>query len=98
MARTSSRNWGGAKVARGSRPGAVVGVLIRPERFSTTATNAFDGEVLEAVYLGNSFKLRLRTVDKLELIVRQPARGKLPAVGERITVGIEPDEIHVFDR
>jgi putative spermidine/putrescine transport system ATP-binding protein len=30
------------------------------------------------------------------LIVRQPARGRLPAAGQRIEVGIDPDAIHVF--
>ena len=52
--------------------------------------------LIEAVYLGSSFKLRLRAGAR-ELIVRQPARGKLPQPGERISIGIEPDEIHVFD-
>jgi hypothetical protein len=53
--------------------------------------------VSEAIYLGSSFKLRLRTGDGLSIIVRQPARGKLPAVGEHVSVGIEPDEIHAFE-
>ncbi len=85
------------RVAREVVAGKKVGVLIRPERFSATPTNAFDGEVLESVYLGSSFKLRLKTTDNFGLIVRQPARGKLPDVGERVSVGIEPDEIHVFE-
>ncbi len=85
------------RVKRDVAAGAKVGVLVRPERFSLTTTNAFDGEVVEAVYLGSSFKLRLKTADDFGLIVRQPARGKLPAVGERVSVGIEPDEIHVFE-
>jgi putative spermidine/putrescine transport system ATP-binding protein len=76
--------------------GAPLGVLMRPERFAMSGTNSFAGEVLEAVYLGASFKLRLACTDGLELIVRQPARGRLPAAGQRIEVGIEPDAIHVF--
>ena len=85
------------RVAREVAAGKKVGVLVRPERFSATTTNAFDGDVLESVYLGSSFKLRLKTTDNFGLIVRQPARGKLPEVGERVSVGIEPDEIHVFE-
>ena len=89
------------RVGRPMTAGRKVGVLIRPERFSAALTNTtvnpFEGEVVEAVYLGTSFKLRLRTSDGLGLIVRQPARGKLPSVGDRVSVGIEPDEIHVFD-
>ncbi|MBL8674227.1 MAG: ABC transporter ATP-binding protein [Rhodospirillales bacterium] len=77
--------------------GRALGVLMRPERFSSTE-NPFTGEVVEAVYLGSSFKLRLRCEDGVELIVRQPARGALAGVGARVTVGIAPDEIHVFDR
>ena len=83
-------------MVRAAPAGRRVGLLMRPERFSSSA-NAFTGEVVEAIYLGSSFKLRLRCEGGLELIVRQPARGKLPAVGERVTVGIEPDEIHVFE-
>ncbi|MCX7362884.1 MAG: ABC transporter ATP-binding protein [Alphaproteobacteria bacterium] len=84
-------------VARKVPAGKNVGVLVRPERFSNTAINAFEGEVIEAVYLGSSFKIRLKTADDFAVIVRLPARGKLPAVGGRVSVGIEPDEIHVFD-
>jgi putative spermidine/putrescine transport system ATP-binding protein len=76
--------------------GKRLGVLMRPERFAMSGTNSFAGEVLEAVYLGASFKLRLACSDGLELIVRQPARGRLPAAGQRIEVGIDPDAIHVF--
>jgi putative spermidine/putrescine transport system ATP-binding protein len=72
------------------------GVLMRPERFANSGANTFTGEVLEAVYLGASFKLRLACSDGLELLVRQPARGLLPAAGQSIEVGIDPDAIHVF--
>lgn len=85
------------QVARATSPvGKRIGLLMRPERFASNA-NAFNGVVVEAVYLGSSFKLRLRCEGDLELIVRQPAHGKLPAVGDCITVGIESDAIHVFD-
>jgi len=52
--------------------------------------------VIESVYLGTSFKLRLACEGGLELLVRQPARGALPAAGTKVTVGIEPESIHVF--
>ena len=87
---------GTLQVGRAVATGEKVGLLIRPERFSSTSANAFDGEVIEAVYLGSSFKLRLRVADGRDLIVRQPARGRLPMPGEQLRVGIEPDEIHVF--
>ena len=83
-------------VNRASRVGDRLGVLMRPERFATGGANTFSGEVLEAVYLGASFKLRLGCSDGLELLVRQPARGVLPATGQSIEVGIDPDAIHVF--
>ncbi|MDP1750344.1 MAG: ABC transporter ATP-binding protein [Reyranella sp.] len=76
--------------------GTKVGVLMRPERFGTEGTNLFTGEVIESVYLGTSFKLRLACEGGLELLVRQPARGTLPAPGARVAVGIEPEAIHVF--
>jgi spermidine/putrescine ABC transporter ATP-binding subunit len=77
--------------------GKRLGVLMRPERFSTTGANQFSGEVTESIYLGASFKLRLRCDSGDELIVRQPSRGKLPELADRLTVAIGPDEIHVFD-
>ncbi|MFI5001230.1 MAG: ABC transporter ATP-binding protein, partial [Reyranellales bacterium] len=83
------------QVNSSTRPGTRMGVLMRPERFGGGA-NSFSGKVLEAVYLGASFKLRLGCDDGLELIVRQPARSTLPAPGTRVTVGIDPESIHVF--
>ncbi len=76
--------------------GREVGVLMRPERFSPGGANAFAGEVLEAVYLGTSFKLRLACEGGMELLIRQPAKGSLPGPGARVEVGIAPDAIHVF--
>jgi spermidine/putrescine ABC transporter ATP-binding subunit len=84
------------KVASTAVPGKRVGVLMRPERFAPTGANQFSGEVIESVYLGTSFKLRLACEGGLELLVRQPARGPLPAPGVRVAVGIDPDAIHVF--
>jgi putative spermidine/putrescine transport system ATP-binding protein len=68
---------------------------MRPERFGRGA-NAFNGQVKEAVYLGSSIKLRLACDDGLELIVRQPVSGPLPATGSRVSTGIDPESIHVF--
>ena len=85
------------KARTGAAPGKRLGVLMRPERFTSAGANGFEGDVLEAVYLGSSFKLRLRCEKGIELIVRQPARGKLPNTAERLTVAIDTDDIHVFD-
>jgi spermidine/putrescine ABC transporter ATP-binding subunit len=75
--------------------GTRLGVLMRPERFGSGA-NGFTGEVREAVYLGSSLKFRVACDDGIELIVRQPAGGPLPAIGSRTTVAIAPEAIHVF--
>ncbi len=94
---TVTLDGGRALQVRSDRPaGAKVGVLMRPERFAPSGANAFGGEVIESVYLGTSFKLRLACEGSLELLVRQPARGALPAAGTRVTVGIDPESIHVF--
>ena len=87
---------GSLKVASDKHTGAKVGVLMRPERFGPAGANFFTGEVIESVYLGTSFKLRLAVDGGRELLVRQPARGSLPAPGSRVTVGIDPDAIHVI--
>ena len=84
------------KVGSDAAPGKRVGVLMRPERFAAVGANMFSGEVVESVYLGTSFKLRLACQGGLELLVRQPARGELPAPGARATFGIDPEAIHVF--
>ena len=84
------------KVRGGKPAGDKVGVLMRPERFAPQGANQFTGEVIESVYLGTSFKLRLACEGGLELLVRQPARGALPAAGTRVSVGIDPEAIHVF--
>ncbi len=75
--------------------GSRVGVLMRPERFGRGA-NTFNGEAKEAVYPGSSPKLRLACDDGVELTVRLPVTGPLPATGSRISTGIEPESIHVF--
>ena len=84
------------KVNGGAAAGRTVGVLMRPERFSATGANVFAGKVVEAVYLGTAFKLRLACDDGLELLVRQPARGPLPEPGAAYQVAIDPESIHVF--
>ena len=84
------------KVSSTAAPGKRVGALMRPERFAPSGANQFSGEVIESVYLGTSFKLRLACEGGLELLVRQPARGELPAPGARVMVGIDQDAIHVF--
>ena len=43
---------------------------MRPERFAPSGANVFTGEVVESVYLGTSFKLRLACEGGLELLVR----------------------------
>lgn len=82
-------------IAHGAPVGTRVGVLMRPERFGQ-GVNTFNGAVKEAVYLGSSLKLRLACDDGLELVVRQPVRGPLPATGTRVSIAIEREAIHVF--
>jgi putative spermidine/putrescine transport system ATP-binding protein len=84
------------QVASDRPAGASVGVLMRPERFDAEGANAFDGRVVEAVYLGTGFKLRIACDDGRELVVRLPARGTLPAPGSTMRVAIAPDAVHVF--
>jgi len=94
---TVALEGGGTLTVASDKPaGTKVGVLMRPERFDRSGANSFTGEVIESVYVGTSFKLRLGIENGRELLVRQPARGPLPAAGSKVTVGIEPDAIHVF--
>ncbi len=59
----------------GMRVGDRLGVMMRPERFAASGANSFAGEVLEAVYLGASFKLRL-ACDRRAGTARPPARAR----------------------
>ena len=87
--RPATTGWRGSSRRCGATP-------VWPERFAASGANEFTGEVIESVYLGTSFKLRLACEGGLELLVRQPARGALPAAGARVSVGIDPEAIHVF--
>src|SRR6266702_1340707 len=65
-------------------------------------SNIFHGTLTEPGVVTLSAGRRLmvnrasRVGDRLGLRVRQPARGLLPAAGQTIKVGIDPDAIHVF--
>jgi len=79
--------------ARGARAGDVR-LLIRPERIVLgEAPNRFTGEVVEAVYLGASHKLRVRVNDRLELLLRG---NRAVEPGSRVTLGFAPEDVHVI--
>jgi spermidine/putrescine ABC transporter ATP-binding subunit len=71
-----------------------VRLLVRPERMAIdAATNRFSGTVVEAVYLGEAHKLRVKVAGGVELLVRGPRA--VPA-GASVTVGFAPEDAHVI--
>jgi putative spermidine/putrescine transport system ATP-binding protein len=69
-------------------------LLVRPEKITIdSATNRFTGTVVEAVYLGEAHKLRVRVAEGVELMVR--GRHAVSA-GASVTVGFAPEDAHVI--
>ncbi|MBX6366653.1 MAG: ABC transporter ATP-binding protein [Rhodospirillales bacterium] len=82
--------------------GAEVRVLVRPERLELAsdgaAINRVAGTVVETVYLGTSYKYRLRVPGGREWLVRRPVRaGEAPlAPGDSVAVGFAPGDAHLI--
>jgi putative spermidine/putrescine transport system ATP-binding protein len=71
-----------------------VRLLVRPEKMAIdSATNRFTGTVVEAVYLGEAHKLRVRVAEGVELMVRG---HHAVSAGARVTVGFAPEDAHVI--
>jgi putative spermidine/putrescine transport system ATP-binding protein len=71
-----------------------VRLLVRPEKMAIdSATNRFTGTVVEAVYLGEAHKLRVKVAEGVELLVR--GHRAVPA-GASLTVGFAPEDAHVI--
>jgi spermidine/putrescine ABC transporter ATP-binding subunit len=82
-------------------PSAEIGALLRPERPrilvpGETAGNTVEGEVAEAVYLGESVKYALRLAGGGGLLVRLPFKAGhgMLAPGQRLRLGWEPTDMH----
>ena len=71
-----------------------VRLLVRPEKMAIdSATNRFTGTVVEAVYLGEAHKLRVRVAEGVELMVRG---HHAVSAGASVTVGFAPEDAHVI--
>ena len=71
-----------------------VRLLVRPEKMAIdSATNRFTGTVVEAVYLGEAHKLRVRVAEGVELMVRG---HHAMSAGASVTVGFAPEDAHVI--
>jgi putative spermidine/putrescine transport system ATP-binding protein len=71
-----------------------VRLLVRPEKMAIgSATNRFTGTVVEAVYLGEAHKLRVRVAGGVELMVRG---HHAVSTGASVTVGFAPEDAHVI--
>jgi len=95
---------GGRRIRAGrheaARPGARLRCLVRPERIApgTEGANRFSGRVVETVYVGTSYKYRLRTEEGLELLVAAPVRGGGGGArpGEAMRVAVAPADAHLI--
>lgn len=81
--------------------GEPVCVAIRPERIRTVqegGCNALQAEVIDATYLGDVHRVRLRTSDGAEIIWKLPNCGSqpLPSQGETIRLGWNTQDARAF--
>jgi multiple sugar transport system ATP-binding protein len=77
------------------RGDAVLGV--RPEALRVDPAGSFTAKVTLVESLGYERHLVARLDDGQLLITRQPARGAAPREGEVVTLGADPDALHLFD-
>jgi len=87
----------------GAAPGETVSVLVRPERVrpvhdTGAMDNVYRGTVDEAIYLGESEKLRITLAGGAQMLVRwHPEGGRRAAVpGDTVNVGFAPGDVHVI--
>jgi putative spermidine/putrescine transport system ATP-binding protein len=98
-----------AQVADGAEPGSLCAVMIRPERIAIAAIpademgeGALPGRVLEALYLGDHLRIRLRVGHDEpaagELVVKRPAGATTSglAAGQSVSVAWQPHHALVF--
>ncbi|OCC05538.1 Fe3+/spermidine/putrescine ABC transporter ATP-binding protein [Labrys sp. WJW] len=81
--------------------GEPVSVTIRPERIRMAregGCNAVQTEVMDATYLGDAHRVRLRTSDDAEIIWKLPNCGSqpLPSQGETIRLGWNTQDARAF--
>ncbi len=92
-----------ARARDGLVEGHSVSALVRPERPQPTdgglsGINDFEGEIIEAVYMGESEKYRVALDGGLEFLVRWPGQGeaRTRSEGGRLAFSISPDDLHVI--
>jgi len=91
---TVTLDTGGSVTVRGLDRGGRVRLLVRPEKVVLDGTvNRFAGTVVEAVYLGQAHKLRVRIADGQDLLLRG---DRAVAPGHAVTVGFAPEHVHVI--
>jgi ABC-type Fe3+/spermidine/putrescine transport system ATPase subunit len=85
--------------------GEEISILLRPETPQLVDSqlrhdNELSGRIAEAIYLGNSIKYRIETLDGFDLLVRLPvsSRSRALATGSAITVGWCASDGHVLRR
>ena len=73
-------------------------LLIRPEaaRLDGAGSNALRGIVTERSFRGEYYRLGLRHASGVELTFNFPASVALPALGESITLSLNPQALALF--
>jgi putative spermidine/putrescine transport system ATP-binding protein len=82
-------------------------LMIRPERITLarddtdTGSNRFAAVVREVVYQGDSYLLQSELIDGTLITMRGAVRGAnlsvMPAVGDKVTLNLAPDDAAVID-
>ena len=82
-------------------------LMARPERLrlmegpASDGTNSFDAKAEQVVYQGDSYLLNARLAGVEMITLRGPVRqgtvATLPAVGDRVTLGLAPEDTVIID-
>jgi multiple sugar transport system ATP-binding protein len=76
---------------------AAVVIGVRPEHIRLAAESALRATVTVIESLGHERHVICRLPDQQMIIVRTPADGPIPAVGETVHLAVDPEHLHVFD-
>jgi len=93
--------FGVSAVSGGPHPepgvdGTKVVVGVRPEHLAIDGGGPVEATVTAVEWLGHERHI-ICDVAGFPVILRQPFEGEAPAIGQRVRLGAQPDEVHLFD-
>jgi putative spermidine/putrescine transport system ATP-binding protein len=80
------------------KEGAEISLVIRPEKVKVVGEDydgmKFNGQVIQSVYVGDTYRLVVRTTSGIDFKVKVFSRGKsITGVGSPVTIGLRPKDL-----